>query len=238
MNDARHTRVLLTRSADDNADWARELRARGFEPVECASFVESRLDVRAELTRELDRADWIAFTSRRSVDVLHEVLPALPARVRVAAVGPATEEHLRERYGRCDCISRQGNAEDLGAELVRLGAKHVVVAAARGGLFDVERAVTAAGRSAARIECYEMIPVDGPLPPAVHEVDAAFFASPSAVQAVTARGSLPAGCIAVSIGPTTSAALRDAGLTVHAESRTRDLGGMITALTSLTTSER
>ena len=63
MNDAHKTRVLLTRSADDNADCARELRARGFEAVECASLVESRLDTRGALTRELDRADWIAFTS-------------------------------------------------------------------------------------------------------------------------------------------------------------------------------
>ena len=37
MNDARRTRVLLTRSAEDNADWARELRARGYEAVELAA---------------------------------------------------------------------------------------------------------------------------------------------------------------------------------------------------------
>lgn len=238
MNDGRRTRVLLTRSADDNADWARQLRARGFEPVECDSLVESRLDVRAALSRELERSDWIAFTSRRSIDALHDLAPRLPARVRLAAVGPATEERLRDRFERCDCVSRAGSAADLGTELVRLGAKYVVVAAARGGLLDVERALTAAGRAAVRIELYEMLPNAAPLEPAVQDVEAAFFASPSAVQAFTARGSLPANCIAISIGPTTSAALRAAGLTVHAESRTRDLDGMITALTSPTTSER
>ncbi|MCA8979170.1 MAG: uroporphyrinogen-III synthase [Planctomycetes bacterium] len=238
MNDARRTRVLLTRSAEDNADWARELRARGYEAVECASLVEQRLDTGPALARELEHADWIAFTSRRAVDASHDLAPRLPDRVRVAAVGPATEERVRERFGRCDSVSRAGNAADLGTELVRLGARHVVVAAARGGLFDVERALTAAGRTAARVELYEMTPTAEPLPPAALDVDAAFFASPSAVQALSSRGTLPATCVVVSIGPTTSAALRAAGLSVHAESRTRDLDGMITALSSLTTSER
>lgn len=177
MNDARRTRVLLTRSAEDNADWARELRARGYEAVECASLVEQRLDTGPALARELEHADWIAFTSRRAVDASHDLAPRLPDRVRVAAVGPATEERVRERFGRCDSVSRAGNAADLGTELVRLGARHVVVAAARGGLFDVERALTAAGRTAARVELYEMTPTAEPLPPAALDVDAAFFAS-------------------------------------------------------------
>jgi uroporphyrinogen-III synthase len=158
--------------------------------------------------------------------------------VRIAAVGPATEERTRERYGRCDAISRTGNAADLGTELVRLGAKQTLVIAARGGLDDIERTLHAAGRSAKRVELYETLPVDGPLPVAAREADAAFFTSPTAVRALAARGTLPASCALISLGPTTSDALRALGLSVHAESLTRDLDGMLTALATLSTTGR
>jgi uroporphyrinogen-III synthase len=230
--------VLLTRSADDNADWARELLARGFAPIECACLVEHRLDDEVDIARELEVADWITCSSRRAVDALDDATRQIPARVRLAAIGPATEERMRELFGRCDCTSQGGSAADLGAELVRLGAQHVLVTAARGGLFDIERVLMEAGRRATRVELYEIQPLAGELPVEVLDADTAFFASPSAVRAFSARGALPAGCTVVSIGPTTTAALRDAGLPVHIESRTRDLSGMISALATLSTSER
>jgi len=238
MSGTRTRRVLLTRSADDNAEWARELQLRGFIPIECACLEEVRLDDDIDLAGEFERADWITCSSRRAVDALHATARLVPARIRLAAIGPATEERMRELFGRCDCVSSNGSAADLGAELVRLGARHVMVTAARGGLFDIERTLMEAGRTATRIELYEIQPIGGELPIEALDADIAFFASPSAVRAFAARGSLPSGCTVISIGPTTTAALRAAGLPVHVESQTRDLHGMISALATQSTNER
>ncbi len=238
MNRTRARKVLLTRSADDNAEWARELAARGFAPIECACLVEKRLEGEVDVARELEHADWVTCSSRRAVEALNDSIRSMPARIRLAAIGPATQERMIQLFGRCDCTSQGGSAADLGAELVRLGAQHVVVTAARGGLFDIERVLMESGRRATRVELYEIQPLEGELPVDVIHADTAFFASPSAVRAFSARGELPAGCMVISIGPTTTAALRAAGLPVHVESQTRDLHGMISALATLSTSER
>jgi uroporphyrinogen-III synthase len=72
-----------------------------------------------------------------------------------------------------------------------------------------------------------------------HRVDALTFASPSAVRnfmaALREAGVRPEwlteqGPVVASIGPVTSAAVRDVGLTVHAESTSADDDGVVNAL--------
>ena len=63
-------RVLLTREEEDCAAWAAEIEGLGAVPVifpciECRDIDTPEL--RARLTRELSRARWVAFTSRRGV---------------------------------------------------------------------------------------------------------------------------------------------------------------------------
>lgn len=238
MSHATGKRVLLTRNADDNAEWALELRDRGFVPIECECLQEVRLPVTPILELELQRADWIAFGSRRAVDALHDAASQLPNHVQLAAVGPATAVRLHTRFGRCDCISEHGDARALGAQLVEHGAQHVLINSARGGRHEIEAALRSAGRTSTRLELYEMRNVVGPLTNDVDHAEVALFASPSAVNAFAQRGRLPATCVTVSIGPTTSAALRAAGLPVHVESHTRDLEGMLSALATLSASDR
>ena len=61
-------------------------------------------------------------------------------------------------------------------------------------------------------------------------VDAALFASPSAVTGCFASAEVPLGLPAGCIGPTTAAAARSAGLSNVYTSKTRDLDGLLTAL--------
>ena len=63
-------RVLLTREEEDCAAWAAEIEGLGAVPVifpciECRDIDTPEL--RARLARELSRARWVAFTSRRGV---------------------------------------------------------------------------------------------------------------------------------------------------------------------------
>jgi len=233
MSHASDKSVLLTRSADDNATWAEELRARGFQPIECACLELVRLPGGPDLEQSILNSDWLAFTSRRAVEVLHDELPELSGKARLAAVGPATAERLRAHYGRCDIESAEGTGADLGVALAREGATAPIVFAAHGGRTDVEDELAASGVRALRVELYTMRYIRGPLPTSASGASAAFFASPSAVHAFVHRGPLPVDCLHISIGPTTSAALRDHNLPVHAESHTRDLDGMLQALAQL-----
>jgi len=230
--------VLLTRSIEDNALWANELRARGFVPIECACIETTALEGGSQLASALQSSDWLAFTSRRAVDALHNEVQSLPSALRLAAVGPATAERLRERFGRCDLESREGTGAGLGKALVEAGATTPIVITAEGGRTDVEGELAAASIQTSRLEMYTTSKVSGLIAPEARSVDAAFFASPSAVHAFMERGQLDAGCTLISIGPTTSAALLAAGLPVHAESHTRDLDGMLTALATLSQSQR
>lgn len=234
MTGRRAPTVLLTRSAEDNAEWARALDARGFGATEAACLESVAIAPPADWSARVARADWIACSSRRGAERLAQEAPTIADATRLAAVGPATADRLRARYGRCELVSERGFGADLGRALVAESPQACLVVAARGGLEEVERALEDAGVPTDRVELYETRPVGGPLPESVGVADAAFFASPSAVRAFAARAldaarALPRGCAVVSIGPKTSAALRELGYPVHAESRTRDLDGMITA---------
>lgn len=230
--------VLLTRSAEDNAVWASQLRAHGIHPIECACLEIVTLQGGSQLASLLRDSDWLACTSRRAVDALYDEVPVLPSGLRLAAVGPATAERLRECFGRCDLESSKGTGADLGRALAKDGAATPIVITAQGGRADVEHELAAANVQTLRLELYTTRSITGPISPEVQSADAAFFASPSAVYAFVERGQLNAGCALISIGPTTSSALRAAGLPVHAESRTRDLDGMLTALATLAPSQR
>lgn len=245
MSEPRATTVLLTRSAEDNAEWADPLSARGFVALDVACIETVAIPAPADLARRVAAADWIAIASRRGADRLALECPDIDAATRLAAVGPATAERVRAHHGRCELVSEGGSGADLARALAAEAPRACLVVAARGGLADIERGLGRAGVATDRVELYETRPLTGTLPASVTDAAAAFFASPSAARAFAARAddsarafaarandaarALSPACVVVSIGPTTTAALRDVGLPVHAESRTRDLDGMITA---------
>jgi uroporphyrinogen-III synthase len=138
------TRVLITRAADDCAEWAEELERRGARPVLLPCIRSEPIDtpeLRAALGAAVAGADWLVLTSRRGVEACARLLApresskrgdgsaasqahgtargatvALSAGTRVATVGAATAEEARERLGRADLVGG-GNAAALGAAL-------------------------------------------------------------------------------------------------------------------------
>ena len=93
-------------------------------------------------------------------------------------------------------------------------------------------AIAPTGSGFTRVDVYRTVPA---APTAAVDLttlglDAVLVASPSAVRGLLNRARVPASLPLVSIGPTTSAALRAEGLDVAAESTTRDLDGMLEAL--------
>ncbi|MFN8574170.1 MAG: uroporphyrinogen-III synthase [Gemmatimonadaceae bacterium] len=106
----------------------------------------------------------------------------------------------------------------------------IVVVGAVGGREDAELALRGAGLSVTRVDLYRTIPVPSSSPKRSLEsegIQDVLLASPSAVTGLMNAAVVPTVARVITIGPTTSAAARAAGLTVAAEAPRPSLEGMI-----------
>ena len=227
-------RIAITRSAEDNAEWSERLTSLGAEVV-ALDYLEFQVcegNVQG-LRLLLPHADWLVFASPRAVRFTRELAGDLDlGGTPAACVGPKTAEAARAAGCRVELVAEDATARGLARELLaRTGTDQVALhLAARDGRPELEEAFEAAGGRLASLAVYATEPVSTPPPlPPVHAV---LFASPSAVRVAASAGGVPEGTRVLSIGPTTSAALREAGLPVHAEAQTRDLDGLLAVLES------
>jgi uroporphyrinogen-III synthase len=228
-------RILITRSVEDNARWAEDLRAADLQPVElpcirCEPIPESA----ALLALELARCDWLALTSRRGARAVAALAPGgLPDGISVAAVGAASADAARAVLGHCDLVSPEQTGHSLAIALAECASERVLLAGAQDGLPDLRDGLTTRGVECVLVPVYRTHPAVPSGTRAPVEADAVFLASPSAVEGLMAQTDLPATVAIVTLGPATSAAAQAAGLTVAAEAAGRDLPAMIHAWRSL-----
>lgn len=214
-------RILLTRSAEGNAQWAEILSRHGVEAVSLPCLehrlvddAETRHRV-AQLWHGEKRAPWWALTSPRGARSVAELLPAEAGPgPRLAAVGPSTAEACVELFGTCDLVAEPATGTALAQALVsRLGAEdRLVVAAADRGRLDLESVLRPHGVEVLRIHVYRTLAAetaDSPVNLAHLELDGIFIASPSAGEGLAALATWPADfrIPVTAIGPTTAAAL-------------------------------
>lgn len=233
-------RVLLTRSEEDFAEWAARFEEHGAEAValpciRCEPIATPA--VRAALAAAVPRADWLVFTSRRGVEAFAGLAPALPARSRVAVVGAATAEAAQAALGRVDLVGRGGTAAGLAATLASDGElqrrPRVVLALAANAGDTLERALAGTGAECTRISLYRTVPAPegGPRRPLSSlRVDNVVLASPSAVLGFVNLVDVDVPLSVYTIGPSTTAAARKAGLSVTGEAREPSLEGILEAI--------
>ena len=235
----RRRRVLLTRSDDDNAEWAPQFSAHGTEPVALSCIHSEPIDtpaLRAALAAAAAEADWIVFTSRRGVDAF-AVLGAQPGpRGKIAAVAESTAAAAKTRLGRVDLIGG-GTAALLAGALAASGAlasaPRVLLALAENAGDVLERELGAAGARCTRLDVYRTVPAPSAArkrPLSALRVDNVVLASPSAVTGFVQQIELDVPVAVITIGPSTTAAARHAGLDVTAEARVPSLEGILEAL--------
>jgi uroporphyrinogen-III synthase len=109
--------VVVTRSEPSDGPLSSELRSLGL-PVLVWPAVHVEPAPREPLEAALREAaagafDWIVFASRHAVAAVTEVLPAPPPGVRIAAVGQATAQVLRQRGWPVDLLPGDANAAAL-----------------------------------------------------------------------------------------------------------------------------
>jgi uroporphyrinogen III methyltransferase/synthase len=195
-------------------------------------------------------SDLIAFTSANGVDSFFDALArdkrdarALPG-VRFAAVGTATADAVRARGVIPELVPERSTAEGL-LELLSaedLTGKRILLPVAQNARPVLGDGLRERGASVSEVAFYDTIvePLSEAAAAAVTGADFITFASGSAAHSlIESLIESPGGADAlsraqlVSIGPTTSAALREHGLEPAAEATRNDLDGLIDALVAL-----
>jgi uroporphyrinogen-III synthase len=202
-------RIVVTRPRAQTGELAEALEALGHE-VEVCPLVE--IEPFGDEPIDVSGYDWVIVTSANGARELRRRMLGTPRRV--AAIGSATAEAM----GGADLVARVSTQEGLLAELPR-PAGRVLFAGAEGA-----RRLLVEGLGAEFVALYrtrELRPERFP------EGDLVVLASASAARAY---GALGIGTRAVSIGPRTTAAAREAGVEVVAEAETHDLHGLVDAV--------
>jgi uroporphyrinogen-III synthase len=192
-------RVLVTRE-----DVAARVAALGHEPVLCELI---RTEPLGDEPLDASAYDWLVVTSANGA---RELARRGVAANRIAAVGPATADALREHGLRVDHVASVHSQEGLRDEL----AGTVLLAAAEGARRDV--------LDGDFVPLYRTIEL-----PQEAEADIALLMSGSAARALRSR--MPV----VAIGPQTAEEARGLGFEVVAVAGKHTVDGLVEALASV-----
>ena len=238
-------RVVVTRARAQASELARRLDALGAEPIELPAIrIEPRIDS-DEVRRAVESIHTYALvclTSSNAVNLLFEAMAAQGrdaralANASIAAIGPGTEAALAAYGVMADIVPERFVAEELVEELdkLQLQGKPVLIARAAEAREVLPDALRKRGAQVDVVTLYETVAED-PDPDALERArDADFitFTSSSTVRNfvdVTGDG-IPKGAQVISIGPVTSEAIREAGLSVDVEAERHDIDGLVAAL--------
>jgi uroporphyrinogen III methyltransferase / synthase len=231
--------VAVTRARDQASALARKLEELGATVVRAPVI---RIESLPGPAPDLSRYDLVCFTSPNAVDALFERLPQAAhhprdarafAGTRVAAIGPGTARALAEHGILADIVPERSVAESLVRALADVPVRHALVARAKEARDVIPDALRARGAAVDVLALYETV-AEALSPPALkaaREADYITFTSSSTVRFfLDAAGGLSSETRIVSIGPVTSEALREAGLTPHVEAEDHDINGVIQAL--------
>lgn len=208
-------RIVVTRPREQAPELARRLEALGHEVVVCPLI---EIEAIGDEPIDLSPYDWLVVTSPNAARELARRGRGRPARI--AAIGPGTSSALGEAGLPADLVPAVSSQEGLLAELPQ-PAGRVLFAGA-----EDARRLLADELAADFVPLYRTRAVRSPATP---EGDLVVLASASAARAFGALGvAIPA----VSIGPLTTEAAREAGVTVLREAATHDLEGLVEACSS------
>jgi uroporphyrinogen III methyltransferase/synthase len=243
-------RVVVTRATQQAHALSEKLHELGADVIEMPSTQIARLDL-SPLRQAIERLPgyaWLILTSQNAVAIFWEQLlgerkdARALAGLKVAAVGPATAGALLEHGIAVDVVPERFVAESL-LESLRsrddVAGKKILYVTGEGSREVLPQGLRELRADVEVVEAYRSIP-DGQgaerLARTIEAgtLDLATFTSASAVRGyVDAIGEDLAKQIgAVSIGPQTSEALREAGIEVRAEAKESTLDGLVAAVLS------
>ena len=260
-------RILVGRARNQASALSSGLRELGAEVLEIP-FIEIRaprsfrpLD---SALRRLSEYDWLILTSVNGVEALWQRVRKLRLHtkalrhLRIATIGPATKKAIESRGLKVDVVPEEYVAESVVRSMRdEVKGKRLLLVRARVARDVIPRELRAAGANVDVVEAYETVAptsskarlrtvMKNPrtVPTIVTFTSSstvknfvALLASKAATR-VEAHNLLADGVRLASIGPVTSATLREFGLHVHIEAREYTIPGLIRAIVSVIAREQ
>jgi uroporphyrinogen III methyltransferase/synthase len=249
-------RVVVTRARPQAGELSAELVKLGAEVLEFPTIEIAPPEDFGPLDaaiRDLDSFGLVVFTSVNGVDAFlarlrhHDLdLRAVPRGAKVAAIGPATAERLKEAGLRVDVVPKEYRAEALIEALAEhpLAGERVLVPRARVAREILPEKLREAGAEVVVPPAYETVPSsEGKEELSLRlqsgEVDCVTFTASSTVENfVAAFGAeeaarLLSGTRVACIGPITANTARERGLSVDAEANEYTIPGLVEAVVDL-----
>src|SRR5438874_3837328 len=246
-------RIVVTRTRKQASALSNKLRALGAHIIELPTIrIEPPGNLRefAELVQDAHVYDWIVFTSANGVEAFFDIFFKLYddgreiGGARIAAIGPATAQRLKDFHLHVDLqpdefvaeglvreFKKQGSIENLRILLVRAEKARDTLPkelSAMGAIMDEGFAYRTVPETRDRSGARRQLAHDG--------ADLITFTSSSTVENFLALGlPWPKGMRIASIGPITSKTSRHQGLKVDVEARRHDINGLVQAIRELFT---
>src|SRR4029434_6882792 len=228
-------RIVVTRTRKQASVLSSKLRSLGADVIELPTIrIEPPSDLRefAELVQDAHIYDWIVFTSTNGVDAFFNVFLQLydDAREigggRIAAIGPATAQRVKDFHLHVDLQPKEFVAEEVVEEFKKQGSIEnlkVLLVRAEKSRDVLPKELSALGAIVDEGFAYRTVPetrdtsgARGQL--AKDGADLITFTSSSTVENFLALGlPWPTGMQVASIGPITSKTARERGLTIRLE---------------------
>ena len=221
-------RVVVTRARAQASGLAARLEALGADVVQAPAI---RIEPLPFDPPDLAAYDVACVTSANGAELLLPGDVRALHGVRVAAIGPATVAALRARGIVPDVVPEEAVSESLLHALGDVAGQRVLVATAEGARDVLPDGLRERGAAVDVVHLYRTVPE----PVAADDVrgsDLVTFTSSSTVTnlaAVLGDGGLD-GLAAASIGPVTSATLREHGVEPAVEADPHDVGGLVDAV--------
>jgi uroporphyrinogen III methyltransferase/synthase len=227
--------VAVTRARAEASALAARLRALGATVIEAPAI---RIRPLAADLPDLEAYDLLCVTSPNGAHELFARLAAAGADARtlagtrIAAIGPGTARALAEHGIRADVVPARAVAEGLIEALAGLAVRRALVVRAREGRVVLPDALRARGAEVDVLALYETVAesLDEPTARAAARADYLTFTSASTVRFFLAAAGTLDGPRLASIGPATSAALREAGFEPALEADPHTPDGLVAAL--------
>ena len=241
-------RIVVTRTRVQAGALTEQLRGLGADVIELPTIrIEPPTDLRAfaELVQDAHAYDWIVFTSPNGVNAFFDLFYKLydDAReigaARIAAIGPATAQRIKDFHMHVDLQPPEFVAESLAREFRKQGGVEnlrILIARAEKARDVLPKELSALGAIVDEGFAYRTVPETrdelGARRRLLQEgADLITFTSSSTVENFLALGlPWPAKMQVASIGPITSQTAREHGLEVAVEARRHDIPGLVEAI--------
>src|SRR6202521_3093385 len=243
-------RIVVTRTRTQAGILSEQLRALGADVIELPTIrIEPPSDLRAfaELVQDAHAYDWIVFTSPNGVTAFFDLFYKLydDAReiggARVAAIGPATAQRVKDFHLKVDLQPEEFVAEAIVREFAKQGGVEnlrILIARAEKARDVLPKELSGLGAIVDEGFAYRTVPETRDATGARRRLleegaDLITFTSSSSVENFVALGlPWPKGMQVASIGPVTSKTAREQGLKIDIQARRYDIEGLVEAIRS------